>query len=138
MSQFWPMRWKRKAAARHWEKVSLFPKRHHGKRCPPPTAPHQLPVLKINMSNCDSWTCGSHSGAMRRAHVGAKPSAEGNRAERKGTWGHKTLLELWIVSCLELSPTLVMYNIQPSHRFSQCQSGFGYLQPKSFLTDINI
>ena len=56
--------------------------------------PFPLLTLKINMSYCDAWTCGSHVVAMRTAHVGAKPSAEGNRAEREGTRGHKTLLEL--------------------------------------------
>lgn len=98
--------------------------------------PFPLLALKINMSFCDAWTCGSHFVAMRRAHVGAKPSAEGNRAERQGIKEHKTLLELWTVSYPEISPTWVIYNIQPSHCFSHCQSGLWYLQPKSFLTDI--
>lgn len=48
---------------------------------------------------------------------GAKPSAEGGKTVRLGTPGHKTLLELWVVSCPELSPTLGTGNIQSSHCF---------------------
>lgn len=33
--------------------------------------------------NYHAWTCSSHFGAMRGAHVEAKPSAEGGRAERR-------------------------------------------------------
>lgn len=72
-----------------------------------------LLVLKIIMSGCDAWTYSSHFGAIRGAHVEAKPSTEGaEQGER--TWGPKTLLKLWIVS----SPALVMCNIQFSHCFT--------------------
>lgn len=42
-----------------------------------------LLVLKIIMSGCDAWTYSSHFGAIRGAHVEAKPSTEGGRAGRE-------------------------------------------------------
>lgn len=55
-----------------WETLGkgfLVSKKVPWEEMPPTTTPHQLPVLKINMSDCDAWICGSHSGAMRRAHA---------------------------------------------------------------------
>lgn len=56
-------------------KVSLLPKRQYGKRC------SSLLALKMITSGCDVWTFGSHSRAMRRAHV--EPSLQLKVAEKR-------------------------------------------------------
>jgi len=53
------MRWRRKEG----ERFPCFQRDNMGRDAP------LLLALKMIMSGCDGWSCGSHFGAMRRAHV---------------------------------------------------------------------
>lgn len=115
------------SAGRLWGKGFLASKETiwQEERCP------SLLALKMITSGCDAWTCGSHSGAMRRAHV--EPSLQLKVADKEN--GNLTTQDPpGAADCLmpRALPTLVMGNIQ-SYYFSHCQSGSCCLQPKSFL-----
>lgn len=127
VKQFWPMRLKRKSAGRLQEKIFLLPE----------TAWKKM-SLSSYTKNDHLWlwclNCSSHFGALRGVHVGAKHSVEGGRAEREP--GVQDPPGAVTASWLKLSPTLVMCTIHSSHCFTLCQSGFCYLLPKSYFTDI--